>query len=341
VGDPRVFASGYAPEMDAVADQIFSTFTQAGYRVGVTLRPQSMQWGTTLPSTCTYSTDNNYKSYFIKVNAPYLQKFYACYDPAGVKWSLIPNANGSQTSLTSNQVQAEEAQLLSKAQYAHNRWGATLFYVDSAVWVGGTPLNAQIFRDLQAAMPDSLFMPEQSYLDTLSATAPFQDPKNATAAKFTPVTWRWAYPNGAMTMNLSNCQGGCWNSNLANFDIGQKIGDIPMYSQPLQLSNTQLTNIENMIETARQGGSTITVTDLKGSNHTYTGTPSTIGNYPLKMRVYFADVPANLPGSTTYCEAGQLLGQTSCVVDLTGLAAYQIRYYDFAGGFVTQEAPVP
>lgn len=340
IGDPRVFQSGYAPEMNAAADQIFSTFTQAGYKVGVTLRPQSIQWGTTLPSTCTYNADNNFKSYFIMVNNPYQQKFYACYDPAGVHWSLIPNGNGAQTSLTPAQVQAETQQLLSKAQYAHDRWGATLFYVDSSVWVGGAPMTAQIFRDLQKALPDSLFMPEESYLDSLSAAIPFQDPKNSSSAKFSPITWRWAYPNGAMAMNFSNCQGPCWTTNLPSFEIGQKIGDIPMYSQPGQLSAPQLTQIEAMIEQARQDASQVTVTDQTGAQHVFTGNPATVTNYPVKMRVYFADKATDLPASTMFCEAGQWLGETACSMNLTGMQASQIRYYDFAGGFVSQDAPV-
>ncbi len=34
IGDPRVFESGYAPEMNAVANEMFAVFRDAGYRVG-------------------------------------------------------------------------------------------------------------------------------------------------------------------------------------------------------------------------------------------------------------------------------------------------------------------
>ena len=49
IGDPTKVPV-LAPEMDAVADRFFATYTSAGLRVGVTLRPQTFGAGASLPS---------------------------------------------------------------------------------------------------------------------------------------------------------------------------------------------------------------------------------------------------------------------------------------------------
>jgi hypothetical protein len=329
IGDPRVLGQGYSPEMDASADAIFATFKNAGLKVGMTLRPQQMQWGTTQPSTCNFDPDNNYKDYFIQVNAPFQQKFYGCYGTNN--WALIPRGNGSQTSYTSSQIAQVTALLMSKVSYAHSRWGAQIYYVDSTVWVGGQPLPQDIFRALQLAFPDCLFIPEENYLATMGVAMPYSEPMVTADPKFAPVSWRTAYPTGGLGIYLSNCAGNttCWNANLASFDIGQKVGDIPIITAGMMVNQGWL-NIEAMITKARTEAGAITVTDSSaGKQYAYKGTPATIYQYPLKMRVYFADTPANIPNSTTYCEAGGVMGTTACTLNLNGLVTAQIRYYDF------------
>lgn len=342
IGDPRIFSKGYAPEMDATADQLFALFKNAGYKVGITLRPQQLQWGTQLPSTCQYNLDNDFKDYYIKVDNAFGQRFFACYDPNGVNWALIPTGNGGQTFNQSTQSNSVTALLMSKVTYAHARWGTTLYYVDTAVWHGGAPLPADTFRQLQLAFPDSIFIPEQSSLPTMGVSLPFADPKNSDAPKFAPVTWRFVYPNGGIGVYLANCQGTCWTNNYNDFVTGQKVGDMPIYPQPTQMSPAQLQQIESMILSARSQTSSITVTDSStGSSYSYQGTPSTIYQYPVKMRVYFAPSPARAAVSTTFCESGQLLGQHTCSLNLSGLVTAQVRYYDFAGNLVLAQTSGP
>ncbi len=342
VGDPRVFSEGYAPEMNAVADQLFALFKSAGYKTGVTLRPQQLRWGTQLPATCQYNSSNDYKDYYIKVDAPYLQRFYACYDPNGVSWSLIPQGNGGQTFYQPTQPDAVTALLMSKVTYAHSRWGTTIYYVDTSVWSGGSPLPPDIFKQLQLAFPDCVFIPEESVLETMATSLPYTDPNVSSGFKFSPVTWRYVYPNGAAGVYLANCQGTCWSTNYNNFLIGQKIGDMPIYTQPQQISSTQLQNIESMILTARSQMSAITVTNTStGLSYSYQGSASAVYQYPVKMRVYFAASQATASASTVYCESGQWLGENTCSLDLTGLLVAQIRYYDFAGNLVVSEQPTP
>ena len=117
---------------------------------------------------------------------------------------------------------------------------------------------------------------------------------------------------------------------------------MPIYPQPTQMSPAQLQQIESMILSARSQTSSITVTDSStGSSYSYHGTPSTIYQYPVKMRVYFAPSPAQAAVSTTFCESGQLLGQHTCSLNLSGLVTAQVRYYDFAGNLVLAQTSGP
>ncbi len=128
-----------APEMESVVtdttspyvgmhlvDAYFKTMTDAGFRVGVCVRPQH--------------------------------------------FAINPDGTAQQTYLPDSAVAAE---LIRKMQYAHGRWGATLFYLDSTVESDGAVLDASIFQQATAALPDSLLMPEESTPKHYAYTAPF------------------------------------------------------------------------------------------------------------------------------------------------------------------------
>jgi hypothetical protein len=339
IGDPRVFNSGYAPEMNGVADEVFGIFTSAGYRVGVTLRPQYMQWGKTLPATCKTDPYNGWKDYFIKVDAPYKQAFHGCYDHG---WGLVPAGNGSQTEFKKGQEQKILDLLRSKAAYAKKRWGVTIFYVDSAVYTGGGPIDSSIFRTLQSEFPDCLFIPEQESMATMAAAIPFTDMKSPGDAKVSPLTWRWAYPNAAMAVKWNDCTGSCWDANLWQFKTSQKIGDIALMSVAPQVSETHLANVMSTILDVRKESGNVFVTDsTTGRKLSFSGRPAEILPYPVKLRVYFAASATQLPASTLQCEAGQWLGENACTLDLNGMTVSQVRYYDFAGKLVKTEPAQP
>ena len=69
---------------------------------------------------------------------------------------------------------AAEASMRYKIRYAHDRWGATLFYIDSTVEQNGGVLDAGIFQRLAAAFPDCLLIPEESAPKHYAYTAPFK-----------------------------------------------------------------------------------------------------------------------------------------------------------------------
>jgi len=120
LGDPR----SLPPEMDEVADEFMKKFTDAGLRIGLTVRPQR-------PIRTAYQ------------------------------------ANVRQTA-----VDDPVRTMIDKIRYAKERWGCTLFYVDS----NGDPnvaMPAGWFRMVHQAHPDVLLMPEQKTLGYYAYTAPY------------------------------------------------------------------------------------------------------------------------------------------------------------------------
>ena len=126
-----------APEMEtAVAsgkyagmkldDAYFRTIRDAGFRVGVCVRPQR----------------------------------------------FVVGADGTarQETLPDGEAAGE---LIRKMKFAHDRWGATIFYLDSTVRGDGTTLPASVIEEAAAAVPDSLVIPEESSARMYRAAAPF------------------------------------------------------------------------------------------------------------------------------------------------------------------------
>ncbi len=157
-----------SPEMESVVsgqaspyngmkldDAYFRTIHDAGFRVGVCVRPQHFT-----------------------VNA---------------------DKTAQQVYLTDDQVYTE---LLRKMSFAHDRWGATLFYVDSSVETDGAVLSADIFARLQAQLPDSLIAPEESTPKHYAYTAPFQSFLFHTDLGTDPLVYSY-YPH-AFSVNLVN-----------------------------------------------------------------------------------------------------------------------------------------
>uniref|UniRef100_Q01XJ9 Ig domain protein, group 2 domain protein n=1 Tax=Solibacter usitatus (strain Ellin6076) TaxID=234267 RepID=Q01XJ9_SOLUE len=159
-----------APEMDAVADALMTKIKSAGYRVGVTIRPNHFATGTSLPPSCV--SDPNYSLWdkFILLTASFPYRGYVC--SAENTWE-VSQANGPTAQTTTQSYSDVLALLTRKISYAHDRWGATLFYVDSNVWEGGPPIDHLIFRILAAQFPDCLIIPEMENTAYYASTAPY------------------------------------------------------------------------------------------------------------------------------------------------------------------------
>jgi len=108
-------------------DAYFKTIRDAGFRVGVCVRPQRFTIG------------------------------------ADGRAEQIPVPDAAAT-----------AELVRKMQWAHQRWGATLFYLDSTVERDGSTLPAAIIEAAAAALPDCLLIPEESTPRMYRVAAPFK-----------------------------------------------------------------------------------------------------------------------------------------------------------------------
>ncbi len=155
VGDPTIMAT-VAPEMAGIADAYFAKFRNAGFRVGVAVRPEQV--------------------------------------------ILSPDGATIQENFVSDQLGA----LLPKITYAHNRWGATLFYIDSNIiyWNDQHPIDRLIFETLHNLFPDSLFIPEHSDAQYWAYSAPYLQLDQGFTS--TPAAVRFMYPNAFTVISTAD-----------------------------------------------------------------------------------------------------------------------------------------
>lgn len=150
-GDPRLF-DRLAPEMAGVADEYFRRIRDAGFRVGVTVRPQQIVF--------------------------------------------------DESRRPSERDVADPGRLLEdKIRWAHDRWGATLFFIDSN---GGPsrPLDAAVLEKVASDFPDVLLVPEHKNVRYFAFSAPYFSLRNGLVS--TPAVIRAIYPNAFSFVNTAD-----------------------------------------------------------------------------------------------------------------------------------------
>lgn len=187
-GDPRIMKYT-APEMEEHADAYFKKLRDAGLRVGVCLRPH---WNLPIdvPSdqVMKYQHPNNFQDVPFRMT-------WDKFDIENLGFEFIGYdeiAHDSKTPLTD--VRRSPVQRLDDMiTYSKNRWGATLFYVDTNSFMrprskskpnaqGGYDelgpwtnlmMSAEQWAELQRRHPDVLLMPEHQNDQYYSVTAPY------------------------------------------------------------------------------------------------------------------------------------------------------------------------
>jgi hypothetical protein len=167
VGDPHMIEY-MCPEADAVADEFFKKFRDAGFKVGVCLRPSVIEVGELA------------KNPWLKGQNPNATTPYAFFHN-------YPHKTRSPADILSE-----------KVAYAKKRWGCTLFYVDTNHAAGFTPqteeekaawpkdsngdlkwyneiLNEDVWAEVLKRHPDVLFTIEHTPLIQYTINAPFDD----------------------------------------------------------------------------------------------------------------------------------------------------------------------
>jgi hypothetical protein len=101
--------------------------------------------------------------------------------------------------------------LIDKISYARQRWGATIFYVDSNVYGNGIALPSSIFQTVLNAFPDILLVPEQHQdIGYWAVSAPYVEPglvgRCNTLCAFvnTPAEVKAVYPQAWSVINSAN-----------------------------------------------------------------------------------------------------------------------------------------
>jgi hypothetical protein len=210
VGDPRVIPL-WEPEMNAIVDQFISIYTSAGLRVGMTLRPHSFGLGGSLPTMGTNG------QVFILTNAPFGQKGYY-YTNGWVQTNYASLAAPIYTN-------SYWPELFDKIQYANNRWGATLFYIDSYPDLDQDgPFSTSVLTNILNALPGILLIPEvgASFLEAtklFAMSAPYLVPPDT--GYFVPTNVSPVYPNAVGVININGAP-----TNIATLVASMRAGNI-------------------------------------------------------------------------------------------------------------------
>ena len=158
----------------------------------------------TAPEMESIVTDNSSPYKGMKLDDAYFKTLRDAGQRVGVcirpqHFTMKADGTAEQVNLPEAEVAAE---LIRKMRYAHDRWGATLFYLDSTVQADGGTLNPQIVQQAAAALPDSLLIPEESTPRYYAYTAPFFTFLFHTDLGTDPVIHR--YYKNAFSVNLVN-----------------------------------------------------------------------------------------------------------------------------------------
>jgi hypothetical protein len=137
-------------------------YRDAGFKVGVTIRPQRVTLVWDRPGHLQMAWDNDEDWWGKKEPPADIQDFWF-------------------------------HQMEMKIRFARQRWGATIFYIDSNGAAGGV-LPALIFRRLAEEFPDVLLIPEHSTFAYWNCCAPYRDLTRLSADNITPPAVRRVYP---------------------------------------------------------------------------------------------------------------------------------------------------
>jgi hypothetical protein len=259
IGDPRVLDpahpahKSFAPELDTpveykgqrmmVVDACFQKLKDAGLKTGLTIRPQQLTFAEPIPVE---DARKRVQAAEAQVTAAQAKLKAAREEPevialgdergieaaekelaarqadlAGARAQLKLAEMGPQPSGQAYPAQGD-AEILPKARYAHDRWGCTLFYVDSISGVFGYWWIDKAARELQ----DCLFMPEWATPRTYRCSAQFSYTPMTGYTRGVPEELRAAWPDAFCAM--ANLQYGNANT-LADLLIAVKRGNLPVF----------------------------------------------------------------------------------------------------------------
>jgi hypothetical protein len=169
IGDPRLVKQ-FAPEMDAVADELFAKFLKAGIRTGVCIRPSRIRPQFDKKSAIPVVHDHMDFDSVAEMSAKigYAKKRWGCtifYVDTNVTWAFNAGEGDPKKAVS---------------------------------W----PMRAEAFRCLAEKHPDVLLIPEFQYLGYHSHTTAYRELSAGTTA--TPEEIRLAYPDAFSVIKVED-----------------------------------------------------------------------------------------------------------------------------------------
>ncbi len=251
----------------------------------------------------------------------YFQRFTAAGFKIGVnlrpqQLAVAPDGSSIQEYFVPNPTQL----LLAKATYAHARWGATLFYVDSNVNSATDPnaIDPTIFKTLQAALPDSLFSPEHSVAQYWGYSAPYMELAGGFTS--TPAGDRFMYPNSFSVIYTAD---GPIQQSFSSLVTAVQHGDILLYRSWWNDPQNQL--VQSIYQTA--GVSSPTVVSVNPTASTtgagqavqFTSIVAGTVNQQVTWRIAGGGV-GSLSPSGLYTAPGSIAAQQTITIQATSVA---------------------
>lgn len=165
-------------------------------------------------------------------------------------FTLAADGTASQVYLPDSDIPAE---LIRKMRFAHDRWGATLFYVDSTVEANGAVLDPGIFQQVHAALPDSLIIPEETVPKDYAYAAAFKSFLFLGATGTDPIVYNF-YPQAFSAILVNDVAPSKLAAARAQLTAAVKAGDILMaHIDYWQDNNATIVDIENTAHQAPPG----------------------------------------------------------------------------------------
>jgi hypothetical protein len=230
---------------------------------------------------------------------------------------LAPDLSSAQQEVVTDPAQVTQL-LIDKATYARNRWGATLFYIDSNVNsdTDPNPIDPSIIQSLQQAFPDSLFVPEHSITQYYAYSAPVKQLNQGYTS--TPADARFIYPAGFTVLYTPN---GPVQADFSTLVTSVQQGDTLMFrgwfdDEP---DNQTVTSIYQAAGTFVQPiVSPQSVTLLPGQTQQFTSTVAGTSN----QQVTWSTTPpvGSISPSGLYTAPATILGNQPVTVVATSMA---------------------
>jgi hypothetical protein len=170
------------------------------------------------PHTISYIGDPRLMPTLSPEMDPIADEFFKKYTDAGLRCGVtirpthVVRTTGGKFEYEHINVEDIVAELAGKIDYAHKRWGCTLFYIDSTMrWDISADgemmlhtLPAEFFQSLHRQFPDVLLIPEESTTRHYAYCAPYAEimpPHNYT---MTPPEVRAVYPNAFSVIRVAD-----------------------------------------------------------------------------------------------------------------------------------------